>query len=287
MAEFAGLTHSLGPYLELPQLNNISMTIAVRNRIILSGLGITILMLIIFLISVILIFQNTSFGAGDALPKVNLTRILILLFSVVCFCIITVVIFYLSFRKTTAPEMFFFLIFLISISFDCLKAMQALFTIREVAPYYAGLMTRLVYFGKYLGTMCILVSGLFAHNTEYQRMEIYLGVALLLSFTLSYAVPVDFTTLRPNLLSAIGYAEELFIISTLFLAFGVLNYLYSALQDRSSSHLLMATGITAVIIGRELVFYLDNSIGLIVAFLLLIGGTTLFGERTHEVHLWG
>ena len=262
------------------------MTITARNRIILTGLCIAVAMLAIFLLSVFLIFKNTSIGAGDSLAAVNLTRILVSLFSVVSFCIAAVVIFYFSFRKTTAPEMFFFIVFLISLSFDSLKATQAFITIKGVAPYYAGLMTRTVYFGKYLGTMCILVSGLFAHNTEYQRMEIYLGVALLLAFILSYAVPVDFTTLKPNLVSAIGYEEELFIINVLFLAFGIMNYLYSALRERSKSHLLMALGLTAVIVGRELVFYLDNSIALIFAFLLLIGGSTLFGERTREVHLW-
>ena len=262
------------------------MTITARNRIILTGLGITVAISVIFLVSVFLIFRSATVGGRESLPATNLTRTLVVLFSIISFCTAAAVIFYFSFRKTTAPEMFFFLVFLITMSFDSLKATQALLAIRGAAPYYAGLITRVVYFGKFLGTMCILVSGLFAHNTEYQRMEIYLGIGLLLAFTLSYALPVDFTLLKPNLVVAIGYAEELYIISVLFLTFGILNYLYSAFQDKNKNHLLMALGLTAAVVGREMVFYLDNSLALIFAFVLLIGGSTLFGERTHEVHLW-
>ena len=117
-------------------------------------------------------------------------------------------------------------------------------------------------------------------------MEIFLGVAFLLAFSLAAAVSIDTTATGENLLYRLGNARELGIISLIFLLFGVLNYALYAVQNSSRDHALIAIGLSLVISGREMLFFLNNSIAMIAAFLMLIVGTTLFGERTHAVHLW-
>ncbi len=255
------------------------MTIDTRNKTILAGISVTVSLIAVFLFAVVLMYRHGPVGT-------RLTAVLASLAGELLFSISAMIVLYFSFRKTKSPEIFFFIIFLISMSFDSLKASFELIRILDLPPYYGVLITRAVYFGRFLGTLAILAGGLFSLGAEYQRMEIYLGVAFLLAFTLAAAVTVDMTQPEPYLLYNMGNVRELGIVSTLFLSFGVFNFVLYAIQNSSRDHLLIAGGLALVIAGREILFFVQNPIVLGVAFLLLVSGTTLFGERTHVVHLW-
>ena len=83
-----------------------------------------------------------------------------------------------------------------------LQPESSLIEVMDFSPAYGALVTRAVYFGRFLGTLVVLVSGLFFLGAEYQRMEIYLGVAFLLAISLAAAVPVDITEIdSPGLFS--------------------------------------------------------------------------------------
>jgi len=255
------------------------MTINTRNKTILSGLGLAVLLFCGFLVSVILILKQTS-------AEINLLITLASLALELVFAIAAILILYFSFNKTKSPEIFFFIIFLLSMSFNSLKASFVLVNILDFAPYYSGLLTRAVYFGRFFGTLAVLVSGLFCLGAEYQRIEIYLGVTFLLAFTLSAAITIDLTETEAHLLYRMGNNTELLIISALFLCFGVFNYILYAVQNSSKDHVLMAVGLALVIGGREVIFFSRNLIALIVAYIMLIGGAMLFGGRNRAVHLW-
>ena len=263
-----------------------NVTINTRNKIILIGISVTALLFSGFIAAVIIIFKHAPSGLRGVLDGFGMTAMLISLLSELLFAAAAMIILYFSFKKTTSPEIFFFIIFLVTMSFDSLKACFTLFEIINFPPYYRALITRTVYFGRFLGTLVILASGLFSLGAEYQRMEIFLGVAFLLALSLSAAVSIDITETSTNRLFKLGNARELGIISILFLFFGIFNYVLFAVQNSSKDHALIALGLALVITGREMLFFLHNSIALIAAFLMLIVGTTLFGERTHAVHLW-
>jgi hypothetical protein len=255
------------------------MTINTRNKIILAGISLIALLFAGFLTATFISFNNAALG-----PR--MTAVTVTLICEILFAAAATTILYFSFRKTTSPEIFFFIIFLVSMSFDSLKVMFSLIEAMNLSPAYGSLITRTVYFGRFLGTLAVLASGLFFLGAEYQRMEIFLGVAFLLAVSLSTAVPVDITEIDANLLYRLGNARELGIISILFLGFGVFNYVIFAIQNSSRDHVLMAGGLAFVIAGREMLFFIQNTFAIIAAFLLLIVGTTLFGERSHAVHLW-
>jgi hypothetical protein len=262
------------------------MTINTRNKIIVTGLSVAVLLLVGFLICVVLIFQSMTIAANGPFGGTGFTSILVSLLSELVFSITAVTILYFSFKKTTSAEIFFFIIFLVTMTFDSLKAGFALFAVANVSPFYGVLLTRMVYFSRFLGTLAILAAGLFAHGAEYQRMEIYLGAAFLLSVSLSTAMPVDFTVTDLSLLYAVGNARELGIVSVLFLTFGVFNFVLYAIQNSSRDYALIGIGLALTVIGREMLFFMHGPIAPIAAFVMLIGGTTLFSERTHAVHLW-
>lgn len=255
------------------------MTINTRNKTIIAGIGISVLLFAGFIIASILLFGKTDVEHEIILLIISLAGELL-------FALTAIIILYLSFRKTRSPEIFFFIVFCISMCFDSLKVPFVLFNAIEIAPYYGVILTRAVYFGRFLGTMAVLTSGLFSLGAQYQRMEIYAGVSFLLAFALSAAVTIDITETDPIFLFKMGHTRELGIISVIFLFFGVFNYLLYAIQSASRNHFLIALGLTGVIAGREMLFYTHSVITVAGALCLLIAGTVLYGERTRAVYLW-
>jgi len=255
------------------------MTIHTRNKTILGGIFLTALLLAAFAASMILIFGRFDPAGEAVLMLVSLAMELV-------YAVAAIVVLYFSFRKTRSPEIFFFIIFLISMCFNSLKAPFVLLDAIGMAPYYGVLLTRAEYFGRFLGTLAILTSGLFPLGAEYQRMEIYFGVSFLLAFALSAAITVDMTEIGPVMLFEMGHSRELGIINVIFLFFGVFNYVLYAIQNSSRDHFLIAAGLALVIVGREMIYHSQHLVFSVIALVLLVAGTVLFGERTHSVHLW-
>ena len=262
------------------------MTITSRNRTILTGLAVVCLLLFAYVATIVLIFRSVTPENLQSETNATMVPILFALLTELLFCILSVAILYLAFRKTSSPEVFYFIVFLVAMAFDSIKVFQIFIEVHNASPLYGVLATRITYFGKFLGTLCIFSSGLSISGVQRQKTEIYLGIGLLLSFLLAATVPIDMTTIEKNLVYHIGNRTEIIIAGVLFLGFTLISFALAAIQTGKKDFLLMGLGIALTAAGRELLFYTNDPIMLIVSFLLLIGGVTIFGERTHAVYLW-
>lgn len=262
------------------------MTLAGRNRIILSGVLVIGLLAAAFVVSVVGVLRSLPLDSALQGRQLNVVSVEVSLLAELLFCLGTVIILYFSFRKTTSAEIFFFIVFVVSMSLDSLKSVQLLLMIRDQPVSFGMLVTRVILFGEYLGILALFAAGLFSTGLPYQRLEIVLGLALLLAFALASAVPVDMNVNGRDLVHGVATGNELMIISILFQFFAVLNFVLAGFQKSSGSYFIIALGAGMAMAGRELLFYRLDSISVIAAFVLLIAGSTLFGERTHEVHLW-
>ncbi len=260
-----------------------TMTITVRNRIILSGTGIIGILLLLFVLFIGLLFREIPLSAMD---QESLPPFLLAVLCEVLFSLASVIILYFSFRKTTSPEILFFILFLITIAFDSLKAINLFLTVAPIPPYVGIIVSRIIYFGKYFGTLCVFACGLFPTGIPYERLELFLSSALLLTMVFAGTIPIDMTELEPNYLYATGLAGEVRAISISMYAFAFLNYVLAAVRNGNRAYILIGFGLALCIVGRELLFYTSDPILIIAAFVVLTVGTTLFSERTHEVHLW-
>ncbi|NBB89870.1 MAG: hypothetical protein GVY23_01530, partial [Spirochaetes bacterium] len=54
-------------------------------------------------------------------------------------------------RKTTAPEMFFFSVFVFTLAIDLVKGGQLFILIMQYPPVYGAMLTRLLHFGHFFG----------------------------------------------------------------------------------------------------------------------------------------
>ncbi|MFP4010970.1 MAG: hypothetical protein ACLFUM_04655 [Spirochaetaceae bacterium] len=191
------------------------------------------------------------------------------------------------FRKTTAPEVFFFSAFVVTLALDLAKAGQLIVALLRSPLMYGELLTRAQYFGLFLGLFCLISSSVYLSGVEYQKTGMVLAIAALLAFTLSYALPVDPTRLLPNLIHPAGDRS---IMQALTLALGalvLLNGVYALAAVQERGYIVLLAALLLVVVGRLLVFYvLARPILYAAALGMLIAGVALFVWRIRQLYLW-
>jgi hypothetical protein len=265
------------------------MTITVRNNTLRASLAVSLLLLIGFFASLLDIYFYHSPGNGllDIVGTTGgrLVSVVGLLFLLI-FSFSGGLLLQTFFRKTVSSEMFFFIFFVISISLEAAKIAQLVVLAQNAPPYYEVVVTRAVYFGRFFGVFCLFTAGLYATGIDYQRFEVVLGISLLLAFTLAFSIPVSSESILPTMLNCLGSRGQVFAVFFALEIFSVVNFTLAAFLKRNRDYLWMALGLLMVIVGKDVLFFLVSPIPDALAALVLVGGTILFGHRTHIVYLW-
>lgn len=190
------------------------------------------------------------------------------------------------FRRMSSLEIYFFLVFLVTLSFDGLRILNWIFLLKQITPYFGGLVTRLVYFGYFMGLFCMFTSSIYSGEVSYQKVGTLLSVLATLSLALSYSMPVDITTLKPILLYRVGGEEYLLLVRGGLMVLTVLSFARSALLSRSKEEWTICGAVVVLLMGREISFFhSDTPLGLL-GILLLVAGSFYFSRKSYLKHLW-
>lgn len=183
-------------------------------------------------------------------------------------------------------EIFFFLAFIVTLSFDALKILHLQFIVTHVPVYYGTIVTRVVYFGYFMGLLFLFASSLFSGDVHYQKMGTILGVVLAFSFSLAYSLPIDGTVFHPNLLYRVGGEEYILLVRFGLDILTMFGFGRSAFMSGSSDQWYICGSVAMLIIGRELLFFLSSPFFIFLGCVLLVAGSVLFSRKSFAKHLW-
>ncbi len=267
------------------------MTVSVRNRVLLASVLFCVALLIAFAVGIGGIYRVRANGQGlPALLQNPMTRQTILtlcrLAAMVVYSVGAGLALQRFFRKTVSSEMFFFIFFVISLSFEAFRAGPLLLELSSQPSYYGTVLTRVVEFSRFFGVFCLFISGLYATGIDYPKFEVVLGTALLVAFALAFSIPVDSSTFLPTLMYRIGGGDQILFVFLALELFAVLNFLLAAYLRRAKDYLILALGLTAAIVGEDLLLFVAWSPAAALGLVLLVAGTIVFGNRTHAIYLW-
>lgn len=190
------------------------------------------------------------------------------------------------FRKISAPEVFFFLIFLFTLALDLAKLMQPLTAALELPRGYAIAATRVSYFGNILGVFCLFISSLYIAGVTYQKTGTALAIAALVAFSLVYALPVDSLELNPSLVHTIGEEMSIQIVILVIYLLTILNTVYGVLGTQDSEYTVLLVGIVLLAAGRQLLFLLGTPLVCGMGLVATIAGTVVFAGKSRQMYLW-
>jgi hypothetical protein len=148
------------------------------------------------------------------------------------------------------------------------------------------LLSRFVYFGRLTGTLTLFSAGLFSCGIPYQRLELTLGSCFLVALALASNLPLESGVQGWDLLYRNSLSSEFTLGLLTVELLGLGNFLYAVKIHNDRNYYALALGMGAVILGKYLVFSGEKLILGIAGIAFLVGGTILFGKKTHQIYLW-
>ena len=213
-------------------------------------------------------------------------KILFLIFFYVLIAFTAGLLFRNLFKKTVSPEIFFFSLAVLTLSFTSLRSLLLLEELNQYSVNLPEAITRIVYFGKIITALFLFTSGLFSTGISLQNQESLLLLTLLIAFVLASALPIN--VFETNILLLKGSASQYGInmVFTVLQICAVLNFIMGAVKNNDSDYLYLALGVVLTTVGSEILFRLIPDWISIAGFLFLISGTAIFGYKIHKIYLW-
>lgn len=189
------------------------------------------------------------------------------------------------FKKTASPELFFYIIFLFSFSFESFRLINIFINYYEIPVHFGMLNSRLIYFGRLFGLVSLLCSSLYALDIKYQKFGTLLGGAAFLSLIVAYTLPLDSSVFLTNFLYRPGDEQGLFLLNISFMVFIVMNFIIAAIKKERRYFLIMLA-VILVLAGRELLFFAIHPGSIIPGLLLVVFGTGFFSRQIDKIYFW-
>ncbi len=268
------------------------MTLSLRNAIIIAGTLINLILLTLFVAGLyytfnLFQFHQTSLHLSAFLqPALDNNGDILFMLLLQVLSLSAVLALYIQFRKTASPEIFFFLIFLLSLGMEGIRILPATAEILSIPAFFTSVVVRSLYFSRFLGLFSIFAAGLFANGMQYQKLSIAFGIILLTAFTLASTMPVTESVLKSGagiyLLNIFNIMLVMLTIQTL----SVINFIVAWIRNNNRDYLWLALASLMLIAGFELSLRGEGIWYRAAGFGLVCIGTVLFSHRTHEVYLW-
>lgn len=281
------------------------MTLAARNNILRLGVLVSMLLFGVYIATLYYLFFHIeslvevlelilSVSSGRSAPIVaesNTTlgffvALTVVVGSIGVFAVIMVKSLSRYFRKTTAPEVFFFLLCLLFLVPDMMKPLQVVMVDLSLPPAYLALLTRVLYFSLSFGVLSLFAASLFVVGIEHQRGGIVLAVVLAISVGIAYVLPVDSLVLSLSMTHRVGSQSLYRMVLAVIAGLTVLNFINASLASGSRDYIVLAGAAGALLGGRLWGFWGTQTWELTSAAALLVLGAIVFGVRCYNMYLW-
>jgi hypothetical protein len=274
------------------------MTLTTRNTILKIGLGAMVLLAAAFgaAAAVLVLFHPempmpplvdvTIWWGGPPQSGHSLWMYFGLIGGLVVFALVSAFSMNRFFRKYTAPEMLFFLVFMFTIPLEGTRIAQILIHAEGLPLVIRTLATRVLYFGYLTGVFSLFASSLYITEFDQQRTGTALMVVLALAFAVVYIVPVDGLELYPNLVHRVAHEEMLRTVSLILIGLTALNYLYNAFASGDRRDIVQAIAVIVVGVGRFVVFAFSLLPVVAVASIVVAVGVGVYARTAYKKYLW-
>jgi len=133
-----------------------------------------------------------------------------------------------AYRKSAAPEAFFFAFFLASLTAEALLLVQAWVNFAALPAFFTTLITRTVWAFRFFGLFLLFFGSLFSFDFAYRKYGNLVGLSALGGLFLAVWVPLRSVSGRNHLLFAVGDAPALVLATVVLALVAAMNYILGA-----------------------------------------------------------
>jgi len=178
-------------------------------------------------------------------------------------------------RRESSPVIPFLMMFFFSLGLECLRAGTAVLFATDGPVSFSILLTRVIYWGRFVGVLGLLIAGLYCANLKYRRFFLLAGVVLLVSFAMAAYIPMDRTVFLAQLTWKLGDEQSVWFVN---LAIGLLAMFTGAaagLARRGPRFVRLAIGLVLLVASREFMFFALQPAPLATGLIMQAAGAVL------------
>lgn len=275
------------------------MTLATRNAVLYAFVALALLLLAAYLFVVIFAHQSTESSIADLIPSTQRWFVwtwqvpsqtgmnsLVAAGAVGLLSFLMLLISTRVFYRVTSAEIYFFAVFLFSLAIDSIRVSQVLLTITNQPLQDGVVVTRIVMFGRIVGSLTLFTASLYAVGVDFPRIGTLTLLTAVLAFVIVWFVPVDTLHLTASLVHVTGGKGSIDIVLAVLALLTVVDYVVAAARGHRERGLAVAVSAGALVVGRELVFRPPSPVALYVGGALLLYGCATYVVFNRRNYLW-
>jgi hypothetical protein len=202
------------------------------------------------------------------------------------YSLVTLILIYYFFEKTQSPEIFFFALFVLSLSFEIARVLVPLKMIYVISPLYLLMAFRILLFSRYFGIFSLFTASVYAGGLEAQKQRTILVIITAATMVIALGVPIDTLSWDSSLSMISGYTSMFRMIEAGVLLITVISFFIAAYSRGSGEYIPIGVGTFLVFLGRNILLSADTWVSPFPALLFLGAGTWFICTRLHKVYLW-
>jgi len=190
------------------------------------------------------------------------------------------------FEKTQSPEILFFGVFVISLSFEFFRLMVPLRTVFIFPSMHLITASRILLFARYFGLFSLFAASVYAAGLDVQKQRSTFFVLVLAALVIALRLPINSIVWDSTLMPWSAYQSMFAMVEAGILVVTVLTFFISAYTRGSRAYVFIGLGTFLVFTGRGLLINSDTWITPVPGLLALAAGTWLIASRLRQEYLW-
>jgi hypothetical protein len=179
------------------------------------------------------------------------------------------------FRKSSSPVLPFLMLSLFSLGLECLRGGSALLFSADSSIALSIVLTRIIYWGRFVGLLGFLIAGLFCIEMKYRKFTFLIGGAFLVGFAMAAYIPMDRTLFLSQLTWKLGDEQGVWFVSMVIAILAVGTSALAAFARHTPRFLWLSAGFLLLLCSRELLFFGTNPAILALGLAAEAGGVIL------------
>jgi hypothetical protein len=191
-----------------------------------------------------------------------------------------------TFRKTVSPEIFFFIFWLCSLSFEAIRPLHLFMAVQGASDSSLSVLDRIYMGSKFLGLITIFISGLYAAGMRNDKQFSIIAICIGISAALSSIMPVNTGIWAGNLMFKLGYGRLIDGFSAAILFITIANYLIAVRVRGDKAYYYIAAGVALIIAGALLASRGTSPLASLISLVAMAGGGFVYIYKLHSFYLW-
>ena len=206
------------------------------------------------------------------------------IFILMLYVCITSMIIYHSFEKTQAPDIVFFMIFLVACLCDTSRIMVPAFQLSGTFSLFLLRVGNIHLFARLLAPLALMGNTVMSTDDFRQNTDRNSIILIIISMFFAEIIPLNTAVILPNFCISYGYVKAIRGFTLLVCIVSTISLFYTNRKNEYKQ--IMTVGFIMLCIGYSQIFYSYNIASLAAGAIFLGSGTYLYLNEVHKHYLW-